>query len=81
MNSIQYIEHYMASMKDVTTEFDMSCDFNNGFKYWARFSQAEEESERYTHFVQANGSSFEEVATKIVEYLKSGERYNDGRLF
>ena len=79
MGSIQYIEHYMESMKDVRTEFDMFCEFDSSFKYWARFAQTDEESEGYVHFVQAEGNSFEEVATKIAKYLESSEQYNDGR--
>ena len=79
MDSIQYIEHYMASMEDVRIEFDMYCEFNSGFKYWARFAQTDEEFEVYVHFVQAEGNSFEEVATKIAKYLEGGEQYNDGR--
>lgn len=61
----------------VTMEVVRQC--LEGFKYWAKFEEPDDENENYKHFVQAEGKSLEEVARKIATYIDSGKMYNDGR--
>lgn len=39
----------------------------------------DDEDEDYTDYVQATGDNLEETLGKIVEYIKSGNHYSDGR--
>ena len=44
-----------------------------------QYTGLRDENNHHTDFVQAVGSSFEEVTHKIAEYLKSGNHYEDNR--
>lgn len=74
-----YIEEYLK--KHTGGEFSLSYSTKTfeGFGYWARFEEPDDEDEDYKHFVQAEGKSMEEVVIKIATYIKSGKTYNDGR--
>lgn len=39
----------------------------------------DDEDVDYTDYVQATGDNLEEILGKIVEYIKSGNHYSDGR--
>lgn len=39
----------------------------------------DDEDEDYTDYVQTTGDNLEETLGKIVEYIKSGKHYSDGR--
>lgn len=81
MKDLEYIEGYIKDRKYNTPALDTLCDIapNGEFRHWARFSMLDDENDHYTDFVQAVGSSFEEVTHKIAEYLKSSEHYADDR--
>jgi hypothetical protein len=81
MKDLTYIEEYIKDRKYNTPEFAISWDvtLDGEIKYWARFSMTDDDNDNYTDFVQAEGSSLEEVVSKIAGYLKSGEHYKDGR--
>lgn len=81
MEDLKYIEEYIKDRKHNTPELSTLWDVapNGEIRYWARFSMLDDEDDHHTDFVQAVGSSFEEVTHKIAEYLKSGNHYEDNR--
>lgn len=54
-------------------------DTGEPIEYWARFSMTDDEDVDYTDYVQVTDDNLEEILGKIVEYIKSGKHYNDGR--
>nr|DAX81364.1 MAG TPA: hypothetical protein [Caudoviricetes sp.] len=81
MEEIAYIKEYIKSKKHNEPEFCVSCNttLDGKIKYWASFSMTDDENEDYIDLVQVEGDSQMEVVHKIVEYLKSGSHYDDGR--
>lgn len=80
MKDLSYIEEYIKDRNyntpELTISWRVTLDGKN--KYWSRFLMIDDEDD-YTDFVQAEGSSLEEVVGKIAGYLKSGKHYKDGR--
>lgn len=81
MKDLSYIEEYIKDRKCNTPELAISCRvmLDGKIKYRARFLMVDTEDNDNTDFVRAEGSSLEEVVSKITRYLKSGEHYKDGR--
>lgn len=81
MKDLKYIEEYIKDRKHNTPELSTLWDVapNGEIRYWARFSMLDDEDEDYTDYVQVTGDNPEETLGKIVEYIKSGKHYSDGR--
>ncbi len=81
MKDLKYIEEYIKGRKYNTPELSTLWDIapDGEIRYWARFSMLDDEDEDYTDYVQATGDNPEETLGKIVEYIKSGKHYSDGR--
>lgn len=81
MKDLEYIEEYIKSRKNNTPELSTLWDIapDGEIRYWARFSMMDDKNDQYTDSVQVVGDSPEEVTHKIVEYLKSGNHYEDNR--
>lgn len=81
MKDLTYIEEYIKDRECNTPELTISCRvmLDGKIKYCARFLMVDTEDNDNTDFVRAEGSSLEEVVSKIAKYLKSGEHHKDGR--
>lgn len=81
MKDLAFIEDYIKNKKYNNPDFFISWSvmLDGKIEYWARFSTTDDEDEDYTDYVQVTGDNLEEILGKIVEYIKSGKHYTDGR--
>lgn len=81
MKDLAFIEEYIKTKKYNNPDFSISWGVWSGEKieYWVRFSMTDDEDEDYTDYVQFTSDNLEEALGKIVEYIKSGKHYSDGR--
>lgn len=81
MKDLAFIEEHLKTKKYNNPHFFISLNvmLDGKIEYWTRFSMMDDENDQYTDSVQVVGDSPEEVTHKIVEYLKSGNHYEDNR--
>ena len=81
MKDLAFIEEYIKTKKYNNPHFFISLNvmLDGKIEYWARFSMTDDEDVDYTDYVQVTGDNLEEILGKIVEYIKSGKHYSDGR--
>lgn len=81
MKDLTFIEEHLKTKKYNNPHFFISLNvmLDGKIEYWARFSMTDDEDEGYTDYVQVTGDKPEEALGKIVEYIKSGKHYSDGR--
>lgn len=81
MKDLAFIEEYIKNKKYNNPDFFISWDvWSDGkIQYWVKFSMTDDEDNNYTDYVESTSDNLEEALSKIVEYIKSGKHYNDGR--
>lgn len=81
MKDLAFIEEYIKNKKYNNPDFFISWDvWSDGkIQYWVKFSMTDDEDNNYTDYVQSTSDNLEEALSKIVEYIKSGKHYSDGR--
>nr|DAU97353.1 MAG TPA: hypothetical protein [Caudoviricetes sp.] len=81
MKDLAFIEDYIKNKKYNNPDFSISwgVTLDGKIEYWVKFSMTDDEDNDYTDYVQFIGDNLEEALGKIVEYLKSGKHYRDGR--
>lgn len=81
MKDLTFIEEHLKTKKYNNPHFFISLNvtLDGKIEYWTRFSMTDDEDVDYTDYVQVTGDNLEEMLGKIVEYIKSGKHYSDGR--
>ena len=81
MKDLTFIEEHLKTKKYNNPHFFISWNvtLDGKIEYWVRFSMTDDKDENYTDYVQFTGDNLEETLGKIVEYIKSGKHYRDGR--